>query len=80
MSANFRWQGGPDDGVLFSDSYKNWNVGEPNNGLTGEDCVVMTNTGQWNDVLCSTARCFILEYECPVGMIFGPTACMGLLL
>uniref|UniRef100_A0A8C6EYC3 Fc epsilon receptor II n=1 Tax=Marmota marmota marmota TaxID=9994 RepID=A0A8C6EYC3_MARMA len=32
--------------------YSNWNLGEPNNGDQGEDCVMMLGSGKWNDASC----------------------------
>ena len=45
----FRWA----DGVLASDGWTGWRIGEPNNA-DNEDCVfaVRSNTYTWNDVGC----------------------------
>jgi len=45
--------------------YKNWNSGEPNNGIGNyeEDCVAMLYgiSGKWNDESCGTAYGYICE-------------------
>ncbi|XP_042303963.1 low affinity immunoglobulin epsilon Fc receptor-like isoform X2 [Sceloporus undulatus] len=35
-----------------STSYTHWNPREPNNAGRGQDCVVMTGTGWWDDIEC----------------------------
>ena len=43
---NFQWMSGTPW------SYTNWKSGEPNDHLTGEDCVHMYSDGSWNDRPC----------------------------
>ncbi|KAM4636538.1 mannose-binding protein C-like [Discoglossus pictus] len=44
-------------------SYSNWNTGEPNNTNRGEDCVMMLNTGKWNDGECDIEFITICEFS-----------------
>ncbi|XP_063447414.1 C-type lectin domain family 4 member E-like [Mytilus trossulus] len=43
--------------------YTNWNFMEPSNTYNNEDCMLLlvTNSGKWNDVKCSTEAEFICE-------------------
>jgi hypothetical protein len=36
-------------------------VNEPNDSMMNEDCVVLSNVGQWNDVDCANLRPIICE-------------------
>lgn len=40
-------------------TYSKWNTGEPNN-LRNEDCVVIHESGEWNDVDCSSTQALII--------------------
>ncbi|XP_038036757.1 mannose-binding protein [Anas platyrhynchos] len=40
-------------------TYSNWNTGEPNN-QKNEDCVVIYESGKWNDVDCSKTQALII--------------------
>uniref|UniRef100_H0VN56 C-type lectin domain family 4 member G n=1 Tax=Cavia porcellus TaxID=10141 RepID=H0VN56_CAVPO len=42
------------DGVSIS--FSHWNVGEPNDSQSKEDCVMMLHSGLWNDAPCSSER------------------------
>ena len=43
--------------------FKNWNVGEPNDWDSDEDCT-HTNGGGWNDIACSSEENFVCKlYE-----------------
>lgn len=42
------------DGVQLTFSY--WNKGEPNDSRGIEDCIMMLDTGLWNDAPCSNER------------------------
>ncbi|KAM4856354.1 low affinity immunoglobulin epsilon Fc receptor [Urocitellus parryii] len=46
LEGEFIWMDGSPLG------YSNWNLGEPNNGDQGEDCVMMLGSGKWNDASC----------------------------
>jgi hypothetical protein len=59
FSDGWKWS----NGNIFS-SYTNWNTGEPNNAGGNEDCVVMYNSGVWNDDDCSELKRAI--YELPL--------------
>ncbi|XP_008578249.1 PREDICTED: C-type lectin domain family 4 member G-like [Galeopterus variegatus] len=47
------------DGVPVSFSY--WNLGEPNDSRGQEDCVMMLDTGLWNDAPCEGKMSWICE-------------------
>ena len=67
------WTGGSDavtentftwtDGTTWS--YTNWKSSpqQPNNGGDGgnQDCIILTETGEWDDVDCGTTRQYICE-------------------
>jgi len=57
----FRWA----DGVLASDGWTGWKIGEPNNGLGNEDCVtaIPSNTHSWNDLGCHVLLQAICERQ-----------------
>uniref|UniRef100_A0A4X1VN44 C-type lectin domain-containing protein n=1 Tax=Sus scrofa TaxID=9823 RepID=A0A4X1VN44_PIG len=40
------------DGVPLS--FSHWNLGEPNDSLGREDCIMMLRTGMWNDAPCNS--------------------------
>lgn len=43
-------------------TYQNWNGGEPNDGASGEDCVmILTQEGKWNDITCSASLLAVCE-------------------
>uniref|UniRef100_A0A673VN70 C-type lectin domain family 4 member G n=2 Tax=Suricata suricatta TaxID=37032 RepID=A0A673VN70_SURSU len=42
------------DGVSLS--FSHWNLGEPNDSMGREDCVMMLRTGMWNDAPCDNER------------------------
>ncbi|XP_041751514.2 C-type mannose receptor 2 [Coregonus clupeaformis] len=42
-----------------SEGYFNWHQDEPNNGRGNEDCVMMSNGGQWNKSNCNNSHVFI---------------------
>src|SRR5690606_15366461 len=50
----WEWVTGPDKGTLVSDTYINWNPGEPNDTGGNEDYAEFYgaggNSGQWNDL------------------------------
>ncbi|XP_041032992.1 C-type lectin domain family 4 member E-like [Carcharodon carcharias] len=48
------------DGTDYSSNLKFWRTGEPNN-QNDEDCVVMEDTGEWNDEPCHTQQYWICE-------------------
>ena len=49
------------DGAAMG-SYKNFRSGEPSDGaIVGEDCLVLTATGEWNDSFCGSLNRFICE-------------------
>ena len=74
---DWKWMGGPENGVHFwtgdgntganePGQYSNWNPGEPNDS-SGEDCGEMyagDSSGMWNDLPCSDAilGSYIIEY------------------
>ncbi|XP_006869055.1 PREDICTED: C-type lectin domain family 4 member G-like [Chrysochloris asiatica] len=47
------------DGVKVS--FSHWNVGEPNDSQGGESCIMMLDTGMWNDAPCNTKDNWICE-------------------
>ncbi len=76
LTGTFLWVGGQNNGISLTNAYNNYAIGEPNGG-TGENCVVVNAAGKWVDVSCTTTFSFIMEFECPLGMIFGATSCIG---
>ncbi|XP_009996431.1 PREDICTED: mannose-binding protein C-like [Chaetura pelagica] len=40
-------------------TYTNWKAGEPNNA-NNEDCVVIQDSGKWNDISCSDSHALII--------------------
>ncbi|XP_027624797.1 low affinity immunoglobulin epsilon Fc receptor isoform X4 [Tupaia chinensis] len=46
VEGEFLWMDGSPVG------YSNWYPGEPNNHDRGEDCVLMKESGEWNDAFC----------------------------
>ncbi|CAB1317890.1 unnamed protein product [Coregonus sp. 'balchen'] len=50
------WQWSEND---CSERYFNWLQDEPNNGRGNEDCVMMSNGGQWNKSNCNNLHVFI---------------------
>ncbi|XP_053769328.1 C-type lectin domain family 4 member G [Desmodus rotundus] len=42
------------DGVSLS--FSHWNLGEPNDSMGREDCVMMLRTGLWNDAPCDNEK------------------------
>jgi low affinity IgE Fc receptor len=63
------WQGAEaaSGGKAVADKYANFNSAEPNNGGTGQDCLVMTETGEWRDQMCSKSGQFLCETPATVG-------------
>ncbi|XP_035315286.1 low affinity immunoglobulin epsilon Fc receptor isoform X1 [Cricetulus griseus] len=55
VEGQFIWMDGSPVG------YSNWSPGEPNNAEQGEDCVLMRESGQWNDYSC---RSFLYAWVC----------------
>ncbi|CAH7282400.1 Fcer2a [Phodopus roborovskii] len=55
VEGQFIWMDGSPVG------YSNWSPGEPNNAEQGEDCVMMRESGQWNDYYC---RSFLDAWVC----------------
>jgi len=53
------WEGGPDgQGRGFAP----WGIGEPNEGLAGEDCAILLAGFQvWNDLSCTQSRTYACE-------------------
>ncbi len=61
----WRWVTGPENGTqfwtgaaggsAFGGNYENWNIGEPNDSSSNEDCgqFLAGGSGQWNDLPCS---------------------------
>ncbi|XP_055976798.1 mannose-binding protein C [Sorex fumeus] len=43
-------------------TYQNWHDGEPNNAVSGENCVVITEKGKWNDISCSRPALAVCEF------------------
>ncbi|XP_004607683.2 mannose-binding protein C [Sorex araneus] len=43
-------------------TYQNWRNGEPNNADSGEDCVLLTENGKWNDISCSHSGLAVCEF------------------
>ena len=41
-------------------SFENWKVGEPNGG-DGDDCVVQSPTGGWNDIGCTGTKNIVCQ-------------------
>ena len=42
-----------------SSPYRSWYPGQPDNYLGNEDCVIISGTGNWNDISCtSTPACY----------------------
>ena len=76
LTGTFRWVGGQDNGISLTGAYSNYFAGEPNGG-TSENCVIVNAAGKWLDVPCTITYSFIMEFECPLGMIFGETSCIG---
>lgn len=50
------------NGVLQT-NFTNWNEGEPNNAVNGEDCVETTHLGNWNDLDCEEYKPFICKFD-----------------
>jgi hypothetical protein len=75
----FVWAGGPEAGQNISGIYANWFAGEPNDAGGNEDCVVIypRDDGRWEDNGCGGGRWSLIEYSCPSGQEFGPTACQS---
>ncbi len=69
------WAGGPEAGqpVFFT----NWGSDEPNDVGGNEDCLVIYPIGEWNDENCGNVQQSVIEYSCPPGQEFGPSACQG---
>lgn len=43
-------------------TFKNWNIGEPNNSGGNEKCVeLFVHSGKWNDITCSKLRPFLCK-------------------
>ncbi len=77
----FVWAGGPEAGRSINNNDEKWDEGEPNNGcwfFCDEDCLEFQNDGKWNDEDCGDLRNSVIEYNCPDGKEFGPTACRGM--
>lgn len=73
VNGEWRWVGGPDDGVQFwqgqaagsavGGAYTNWNGGEPNDYNGFEANIELQNGGRWNDQLPGTTRAYVIEWE-----------------
>lgn len=69
-------------GATPAGKYGNWQDGEPNNGGTGQDCLVIGTDGLWKDQICSKASRFLCETAAREGgaaltaapTTMGPTA------
>lgn len=44
-------------------TFSKWGLGEPSGGDDDEDCVVLVASGEWMDVACNPAMCFVCEFE-----------------
>ena len=47
------------DGTAFS--YTSWDSSQPNNANQKQDCVLIKNTGKWDDVVCGGSRKFVCK-------------------
>jgi len=74
----WKWMAGPEAGTVFWQGradgtalgFANWNTGEPNDGLYGEDYAHLNQNGTWNDNRTDPPTYgYITEYEVP-----GPAA------
>lgn len=72
VEGEWRWETGPEAGTQFwsgnfsgnpvGGQYNKWAEEEPNNSGGGEDCAQFWNEGDWNDLVCSTPRPFVVEF------------------
>ncbi|MCS6798371.1 MAG: MopE-related protein [Myxococcota bacterium] len=42
-------------------TYRNWAMGQPNDWMMDEDCVVIADSGQWRDLDCDWSHPFVCE-------------------
>ena len=47
------------DGTTYS--YTSWDDGQPSNTNNKQDCVVIRNTGKWDDVTCGGSRAYVCK-------------------
>ncbi|XP_028710810.1 mannose-binding protein A-like [Peromyscus leucopus] len=43
-------------------TYSNWRQNEPNDHGSGEDCVIMSESGIWNDIACQSSFIAVCEF------------------
>ncbi|XP_054436403.1 mannose-binding protein A-like isoform X1 [Pteronotus mesoamericanus] len=43
-------------------TFSNWKKGEPNDFGSGEDCVILKDDGEWNDISCSSSYLAVCEF------------------
>lgn len=48
-------------GSMEPADYTNWRQDEPNNAQSDENCVLIDNTGEWNDYTCHENAHYICE-------------------
>ncbi len=70
------WAGGPEAGQNVNNPDAFWAIRSHDQG--NEDCVEIFPDGVWADNDCSKEFRSVIEYSCPPGQEFGPTACRSL--
>ncbi|KAK1333813.1 hypothetical protein QTO34_006201 [Cnephaeus nilssonii] len=43
-------------------TYSNWKKDDPNDFVSGEDCVLLLKDGSWNDISCSSPFVAVCEF------------------
>ena len=66
VEGTWRWVAGPENGILISSGYSNWDVGEPNQYMGDEDYLQFLGggTGRWNDLKGNAGQVsgYVVEY------------------
>ncbi len=80
VEGTFRISAGPEVGSPMV--YTSWMNNQPDNSNGNEDCISFwpsSESNNWNDVPCLSARPFVIEYGCTTGRALTPSGCVGMI-
>ncbi|XP_053154394.1 hepatic lectin-like isoform X2 [Hemicordylus capensis] len=53
------------DATDYRTGFMKWNRGEPNDSQGKEDCAMISETGRWNDMPCTSSAMYVCEKPLP---------------